>query len=214
MRDSTNGEEKYARLTEKEMYEDIDKLRRENGWKPRRRGSSTSKSKNSASETTSSSTQKNQSQSAAAAASASNQAAINAAAMAALLGAGGQTGMAEALLKMQAEMQMRSSGGHDDQAANLRLQQEALRFVEAFIQLGLWILVYDFLCRILAEAERLEKIKEKEAAKRRRHEEIQRQKQEEQLRKIQEREQKRQHNALIKEQVSPPCTLLYIALDF
>ena len=130
MRDSTNGEEKYARLTEKEMYEDIDKLRRENGWKPRRRGSSTSKSKNSASETTSSSTQKNQSQSAAAAASASNQAAINAAAMAALLGAGGQTGMAEALLKMQAEMQMRSSGGHDDQAANLRLQQEALRFVE------------------------------------------------------------------------------------
>ena len=133
MRDSTNGEEKYARLTEKEMYEDIDKLRRENGWKPRRRGSSTSKSKNSASaETTSSSTPKNQSQNAAAAAtaSASNQAAINAAAMAALLGAGGQTGMAEALLKMQAEMQMRSSGGHDDQAANLRLQQEALRFVE------------------------------------------------------------------------------------
>ena len=121
------------------MYEDIDKLRRENGWKPRRRGSSTSKSKNSASaETTSSSTPKNQSQNAAATASASNQAAINAAAMAALLGAGGQTGMAEALLKMQAEMQMRSSGGHDDQAANLRLQQEALRFVKTFAQLGLW----------------------------------------------------------------------------
>ena len=139
MRDSTNGEEKYARLTEKEMYEDIDKLRRENGWKPRRRGSSTSKSKNSASaETTSSSTPKHQSQNAAAAATASNQAAINAAAMAALLGAGGQTGMAEALLKMQAEMQMRSSGGHDDQAANLRLQQEALRFVKTFAQLGLW----------------------------------------------------------------------------
>ena len=36
---SENGEEKYARLTEKEMYEDIEKLRRENGWKPRRRGS-------------------------------------------------------------------------------------------------------------------------------------------------------------------------------
>ena len=141
MRDSTNGEEKYARLTEKEMYEDIDKLRRENGWKPRRRGSSTSKSKNSASaETTSSSTPKNQSQNAAAAAtaSASNQAAINAAAMAALLGAGGQTGMAEALLKMQAEMQMRSSGGHDDQAANLRLQQEALRFVKTYAQESLW----------------------------------------------------------------------------
>ena len=121
------------------MYEDIDKLRRENGWKPRRRGSSTSKSKNSASaETTSSSTPKNQSQNAAATASASNQAAINAAAMAALLGAGGQTGMAEALLKMQAEMQMRSSGGHDDQAANLRLQQEALRFVKTYAQQGLW----------------------------------------------------------------------------
>ena len=119
------------------MYEDIDKLRRENGWKPRRRGSSTSKSKNSASaETTSSSTPKNQN--AAAAATASNQAAINAAAMAALLGAGGQTGMAEALLKMQAEMQMRSSGGHDDQAANLRLQQEALRFVKTYAQQGLW----------------------------------------------------------------------------
>ena len=56
-------------------------------------------------------------------------------------------------------------------------------------------------CRILAEADRLEKLKEKEAAKRRRNEELQRQKQEEQLRKIQEREQKRQHNALIKEQV-------------
>ena len=38
-------------------------------------------------------------------------------------------------------------------------------------------------------------------AKKRRHEELQRQKQEEQLRKIQEREQKRQHAALIKEQV-------------
>ena len=58
--------------------------------------------------------------------------------MAALLGAGGQTGMAEALLKMQAEMQMRSSGGHDDQAANLRLQQEALRFVKTYAQQGLW----------------------------------------------------------------------------
>ena len=69
--------------------------------------------------------------------------------------------------------------------------------------------------RILAEADRLEKIKEKEAAKRRRAEEIQRQKQEEQLRKIQEREQKRQHNALIKEQVSPSCTQTnFTALDF
>ena len=36
---SENGEEKYARLSGKEMYDDIDKLRRENGWKPRRRGS-------------------------------------------------------------------------------------------------------------------------------------------------------------------------------
>ena len=40
---SENGEEKYARLTEKEMYDDIDKLRRENGWKPRRRGSKSAK---------------------------------------------------------------------------------------------------------------------------------------------------------------------------
>ena len=131
MRDSSNGEEKYARLTEKEMYEDIDKLRRENGWKPRRRGSSTSKSKNT-SDNTEKSSQKNQIQNQSSqssnAAAAANQAAVNAAAMAALLGAGGQTGMAEALLKMQAQMQLQS-GAHDDQAANLRLQQEALRYI-------------------------------------------------------------------------------------
>ena len=42
---SENGEEKYARLSGKEMYDDIDKLRRENGWKPRRRGSTKSSAK-------------------------------------------------------------------------------------------------------------------------------------------------------------------------
>ena len=73
-----------------------------------------------------------------------------------------------------------------------------------------------FFCRrMLAEADRLEKMelgrREKEArqlqqaeTKRRRQEELQRQKQEEQLRKIQEREQKRQQTALIKEQVRIP----------
>ena len=71
-----------------------------------------------------------------------------------------------------------------------------------FIKVDFFTKFFPFLCRILAEADRLEKLKEKEAAKRRRNEELQRQKQEEQLRKIQEREQKRQHNALIKEQVN------------
>lgn len=66
-----------------------------------------------------------------------------------------------------------------------------------------------YVSRMLAEAERIEKLaREKEAralqqveAKRRRQEELQRQRQEEALKKIQEREQKRQQTALIKEQV-------------
>ena len=73
-------------------------------------------------------------------------------------------------------------------------------------------LICFFSCRMLAEAERIEKMehgrREKEArqlqhaeAKRKRLEELQRQKQEEAVRKIQEREQKRQQTALIKEQV-------------
>jgi hypothetical protein len=31
-----NGEEKYASLNEREMLEDVDKIRSENGWKPRK----------------------------------------------------------------------------------------------------------------------------------------------------------------------------------
>ena len=42
-----HGDEKYVRLSEKEMFDDIDKLRRENGWKPRRRGSKSTLSGNS-----------------------------------------------------------------------------------------------------------------------------------------------------------------------
>ena len=77
------------------------------------------------------------------------------------------------------------------------------------VMISRWFLPF---FRMLAEAERLEKLehsrREKEArqlqqqeAKRRRQEEVQRQKQEEQMRKIQEREQKRQQTAMIKEQV-------------
>ena len=47
-----NGDEKYVRLSEKEMFDDIDKLRRENGWKPRRRGSKSTLSGNSGNTTT------------------------------------------------------------------------------------------------------------------------------------------------------------------
>ena len=130
-----NGEEKYARLTEKEMYEDIDKLRRENGWKPRRRGSSTkSKTEPQTSKATTNnaasaaSTTNNASDSASAAAAAQ---AVNAAAVAALLsasqGGNAQTAMAEALLKMQAQMQLASASGGQSEAANVRMQQEALR---------------------------------------------------------------------------------------
>ena len=32
-----NGEEKYLRLNENDMLDDVDKIRRENGWKPRKR---------------------------------------------------------------------------------------------------------------------------------------------------------------------------------
>ncbi len=34
-----DGEEKYLRLDEKEMLDDVDKIRKENGWKPRKRPS-------------------------------------------------------------------------------------------------------------------------------------------------------------------------------
>ena len=131
-----NGEEKYARLTEKEMFEDIDKLRRENGWKPRRRGSSTkSKAEPQTSKSTTNnaaSASNNASDSASNAASAAAAAqAVNAAAVAALLsasqGGNAQTAMAEALLKMQAQMQLASAAGGQSEAANVRMQQEALR---------------------------------------------------------------------------------------
>ena len=36
---SDNGEEKYVTLNEAEMIADVDKIRKENGWKPRVRGS-------------------------------------------------------------------------------------------------------------------------------------------------------------------------------
>ena len=32
-----DGQEKYLKLNEKEMLEDVDKIRRENGWKPRKK---------------------------------------------------------------------------------------------------------------------------------------------------------------------------------
>ena len=35
--DDSTGEEKYVRLTEEQMKDEIDKVRRENGWKPRKR---------------------------------------------------------------------------------------------------------------------------------------------------------------------------------
>ena len=35
--DDITGEEKYLRLTENQMKEEIDKVRKENGWKPRKR---------------------------------------------------------------------------------------------------------------------------------------------------------------------------------
>lgn len=38
-----NGEEKYIRMNEKEMLEDVDKIRKENGWKPRKKEAGASK---------------------------------------------------------------------------------------------------------------------------------------------------------------------------
>ena len=35
--DDNTGEEKYVRLTEEQMKDEIDKVRKENGWKPRKR---------------------------------------------------------------------------------------------------------------------------------------------------------------------------------
>ena len=130
---SENGEEKYARLTEKEMYDDIDKLRRENGWKPRRRGSkSTAKVATNSNDKNTSGGNSAAASSAAAAVAASNNAmhqkqstsaTSKAAAAAASQAANPLSTLAETLLaKMQAEMQLRP-----DQQDSLRLQQEALR---------------------------------------------------------------------------------------
>ena len=41
--DDITGEEKYLRLTENQMKDEIDKVRKENGWKPRKRIGSSSR---------------------------------------------------------------------------------------------------------------------------------------------------------------------------
>lgn len=94
-----NGEEKYLRLNEKEMLEDVDKIRRENGWKPRKKDVPTPTS--SSASTTPSSTP--------AAVSSSEQ----------------MTPEQKILARLQAEMMIREQAAQRQE--ELRLQKEALK---------------------------------------------------------------------------------------
>ncbi len=196
-----DGEEKYLRLNEQEMLDDVDKIRKENGWKPLKRSfppapgeekkapppkkahlSSPSPAPSSSSPTPVPSAASPASSSTAAAAAAA------AAALSSLLPT--MTPEQKMLARLQAEIQLREQQAQRQE--ELRLQKEAMRYIR--------------------EAERLEKLeaarREREArkreeaeAKRRRQEELQRQRQEENLKRLQEKELKRQQAALAKEQV-------------
>ena len=183
---SENGEEKYIRLNEQEMIVDVEKIRKENGWKVKRRVSNkggdsmhnTNKTKNNHQawaadlKTTS---QTNHSSSSNNGSSEFSRSRNNL-----------MTEEHKLMQKLAVEAEMRK---REQQAM---LQKEALR--------------------VLREADRLEKLeqarKEREAkqlqvneAKKKRQEEVQKYRQEEQIRKVQEREVKRQQAAIAKEQV-------------
>ena len=127
-----NGDEKYVRLSEKEMFEDIDKLRRENGWKPRRRGSKTASGGGgggSGGTTTAGGAAVSSGTTTAGSGNNSKNSGGNSS-HSILSGLEGlhssqQKSLAETLLqKLQTEMQLRP-----DQQESFRLQQEALRYV-------------------------------------------------------------------------------------
>ena len=183
---SENGEEKYIRMDEEEMIVDLEKIRKENGWKTRRRISNkggesvqnTSKSKN------------------------------NHHASAVDLKVPSQNNLISSLSNTASEFsRSRNNIMTEEQKLMQKLAVEAemrKREQQAMLQKEA--------LRVLREADRIEKLeqarKEREAkqqqvveAKKKRQEEVQKYRQEEQIRKVQEREVKRQQAAIAKEQV-------------
>jgi hypothetical protein len=97
-----NGEEKYLKLNEKEMLDDVDKIRRENGWKPRKKETATITKVGNASK--------------------SNSATSGAASAA----DGASMGPEQKILaRLQAEMLLREQA--NKQQEEMRLQKEALK---------------------------------------------------------------------------------------
>ena len=183
---SENGEEKYIRLDEDEMIVDLEKIRKENGWKTRRRVSNkggeqvqnTSKSKNN-----------------------HHTSALD-------LKVPSQNNLLSSLSNSSSEFsRSRNNIMTEEQKLMQKLAVEAemrKREQQAMLQKEA--------LRVLREADRIEKLeqarKEREAkqlqvveAKKKRQEEVQKYRQEEQIRKVQEREVKRQQAAIAKEQV-------------
>ena len=183
---SENGEEKYIRLNEEEMAEDVEKIRRENGWKPRRRISNKAVEKVQQANKTK---QNHQATPIDLAVPSQKKLHTDLSDNSIEYSRSRNNIMTEEQMLMQklaVEAEMRK---REQQAM---LQKEALR--------------------VLREADRLEKLeqarREREVkqlqvneAKRKRQEEVQKYRQEEQIRKVQEREIKRQQAALAKEQV-------------
>ena len=107
------------------MFEDIDKLRRENGWKPRRRGSKTASGGGGAAAVAAATVSSGMT----AGSGNSKNSGSGSSSHSILSGLEGyssqQKSLAETLLqKLQTEMQLRP-----DQQESFRLQQEALRYV-------------------------------------------------------------------------------------
>jgi hypothetical protein len=181
---SENGEEKYIRMNEEEMIVDLEKIRKENGWKTRRRVSNkggesvqnTSKSKN------------------------------NHHASAVDLKVPSQNNLLSSLSKSSGEFSRNNIMTEEHKLMQKLAVEAEMRKREQQAMLQKEAL------RVLREADRMDKLeqarKEREAkqqqvveAKKKRQEEVQKYRQEEQIRKIQEREVKRQQAAIAKEQV-------------
>ena len=184
---SENGEEKYIRLNENEMEVDLNKIRKENGWKVKRRVSSKT------GDHVSNNKGKNNHQSSAMDLKVPNQNNL-------------LSNLSNSSSSNEFSKSSRSNVMSEEQQLMQKLVVEAemrKREQQAMLQKEA--------LRVLREADRQEKLeqarKEREAkqqqvveAKKKRQEEVQKYRQEEQIRKVQEREVKRQQAAIAKEQ--------------
>lgn len=188
-----NGEEKYLTLNETSMLEDYDKIRKENGWKPRKPESEVVRTPKAY--TKGSSSKKKDSKG-----SSSDGETVGASPNLTAT----MTPEQKILARLQAEVQLREQV-IAQQAQQQQQQDEESRMQKEAMSLRCF--------RFIREAEKLEKAetarKEREAKqrelleqKRKRQEELAKLKQEENLKKMQEKEMKRQQMALAREQVS------------